>query len=181
MLFDKKLGIKKRYPHNASEKICKFYEKYLGYRQNRHLKSDLQKSREEAFLIECNDLCDVSLVDALDRLKDKPVVKNFLTMQREKGRPGRMPGILERRPTTTGADLADASTSETSGLAQNYDTSVDPTESIASSISSISLADNSKIDPDYVCEVKIKAPQKKTKRRIDRRTDCCRSGQMLHH
>lgn len=62
-------------------------DKYLGLKSNRHLGSKLQKSREDEVLVECNDLYDVSVVDALDYITDEEV-KNFLIMQRQKGRPG---------------------------------------------------------------------------------------------
>lgn len=174
MLFNQKIGIKTRQPNNAIDKIVKVYEKYLSVRQNRHVKNDLQKTREEEFIQDSNDLCDLSLVNALDLLKDKPLVRNFLAMQREKGRPGSMRKILEKMQRDTnvasGSNPVDTSVQSTSTSETNVqqgDTS-DTDASLASGTSSISLddKDNSKLDPDYVPEVKEKPPPKKKKEEL---------------
>lgn len=78
-------------------------------------------------------------------------------MQREKGRPGSMRNILERLKQNTSASPVDTSVQSTSSAEANIQSSVDA--SIASSLSSISI-------PDYVSEVKEKAPPKKKERRI---------------
>lgn len=90
------VGIKTRDPYNAADKICRLFEKYMSLKGNRHLRSQVHKDREIAFLEECNNLCDVSLVNALDVMTDE-LVKKFLQMQRQKGRPGSMREILERQ------------------------------------------------------------------------------------
>lgn len=138
------------------------------------MKSELQNSREKAFLEDCEDLCDLSLVDALDLLKDKPTVRNFLSMQRAKGRQGSMRGILERIRQSTSATVSDSNPADTSvqSSIETSNTSIQPSESsdvegsLVSGTSSISIADNSRNDPDYVPEVKEKPPPKKPKEEL---------------
>lgn len=114
-------------------------------------------------------------MNALDLLKDKPMVRNFLTMQREKGRPGSMRNILERLQQNasvrvSGASPVDTSVqSESSGEASIRSSEVSVDVSRTSSLSSISLSDSTKEkkkDPDYVSEVKEKAPPKKKKEEL---------------
>lgn len=170
-----KVGIFTRTPANATDKVVRIYEKYNGLKTNRHLKSNLQKTREADFLLECNDLCDVSTVDALDTIKDEEV-KNFLRMQRQKGRPGSMRSILDNRlqsgtttpaPGAGGADMSSESLGSTeSSVRSSTDASI---ESLTSSLSSISVVDKTdKKDPDFFHK-SIAPPKKKKTELIDER------------
>lgn len=159
------------------------------------MKNQVQKVRETAFLEECNDLCDVSLVDALDKITDDDV-KNFLIMQRKKGRPGSMSNILAKKQqrgttfgptTTTGATISTSSgTVDTSTSVRSSTGTVDNSaQDLTGSLSSISLADDSRKDPDYVPDVKA-PPKKKKQDLVDERIasvldKCCISGRCAVH
>ncbi len=122
----------------------KLYEKYKGLKQN--LKSPLQKQREDDFLATFDDLFDLSDPNALELLKRKPVIRDFLIKQQQKGRPGTMDAILAQREKAAAQlpvpDLGISTTSSHSSFAEGE------VSSLTGSISSISI-DESKVDPDY--------------------------------
>lgn len=193
LLLYEKVGIFTRTPNNATDKIVRTHEKYNGLKSNRHLKSNLQKSREADFLLECNDLCDVSTVDVLDTMKDE--VKNFLRMQRQKGRPGSMQSILAKKQksgttTTAGAeaDMSDESLRSLESSVENpLESSTDASiQSLTSSLSSISVVDKrDKKDVNYFHE-SIVPPKRKKLELIDERIaaalyKCAVSGRCVVH
>lgn len=126
-------------------------------------------------LEECNDLCDVSLVDALDKLTDEEV-KTFLKMQRQKGRPGSMSSILTRLqdtttssgPDTSQQSLSSAETSAVPPAETSAESSVDSSrDGLSGSLSSISIVDDTRKDPNF--DAKEKAPSKSKEELIDER------------
>lgn len=78
-------------------RLLKLYDKYKSFKNNRHLKSALQKQREDEFVSTFDNLFDVSDPNALDALRRKPLVRDFLIKQKEKGRPGTMDAIWHNK------------------------------------------------------------------------------------
>lgn len=77
---------------HAVDKIMKLHEKWLGVFKSSTRKSEAQTAKEQAFVATFNDLFDIASADALDKIKNEED-KQFLLMQRQKGRPGAMIGI----------------------------------------------------------------------------------------
>lgn len=107
------------------------------------------RSRGEAFLVDCNDLCDVSTVDALERTNDQDV-KRFLEMQRQKNRPGSMKSILAKAqeggpgPSSSNSNTnPTATTPSADNSNQSSVRSFIESSRELSSLSSISLVDDS--------------------------------------
>lgn len=82
-----------RNEHKSTEKLMKLYERWRNIRKTAPTKrSKVQKKVADKFVEGLDDLFDIASNDALDIIKiDED--KEFLEMQRKKGRPGCMAGI----------------------------------------------------------------------------------------
>lgn len=77
---------------HAVDKIMKLHQKWLGVFKSSTRKSEAQTAKEQVFVDTFNDLFDIASADALDKIKNE-TDKQFLLMQRLRGRPGAMIGI----------------------------------------------------------------------------------------
>lgn len=163
------------------DKLIKLYDYYKNLKITRSSKSKLQSDREAEFIENSNDLFDVSDYNVLDIIK-RPESKEFLVMQRQKGRPGTMEAILAQRkaapsPLVPNPDISsDASSIQSSENSASIHSRASNVRSITESLSSISVVDDTKNDPDFTLDEV--APKKKKQELIDERVvsvlDKCR-------
>lgn len=109
-----------------------------------------QKNREAAFLLECNDLCDVSQIDFLDIFEDEEL-RNFFIMHLQKGRPGDMRSIVVKRQSGVTVTPSLETTTTIDDSTTSKEASVDASvQSVTSSLSSIFVQEKSdKNDRDF--------------------------------
>lgn len=82
-----------REEHKCVDKLLKLYEKWKTIQKTvADKRSNIQKQAADTFLENLDELFDIATVDALDKIR---IVKDrqFLEMQRQKGRPGCMAGV----------------------------------------------------------------------------------------
>lgn len=111
----------------------------------------MQQKREDDLVASFDDLMDLSDPNALNVLKKKPLVRDFLIKQQQKGRIGTWDAILAQQqragtstsPTTVPTPEPDLSASTVSSIAES------DVQSMTGSMSSISIDDSTK-DSNYV-------------------------------
>lgn len=92
-LFWQQARIPVREDHKSVDKLIKLYEKWKVVQKTiSHKRSDAQKNAVKTFVENLDDLFDISTADALETMKIEED-KQFLEMQRQKGRPGCMIGV----------------------------------------------------------------------------------------
>lgn len=82
-----------REEHKITEKLLRLYDKWKNIQKTGPIKrSSAQKKIADEFVESLDDLFDIATSDALETIKIAED-KQFLEMQRQKGRPGSMAGI----------------------------------------------------------------------------------------
>lgn len=77
--------------HRSIEKILAIHGQWQTLFKTSKRRTDNQQQKETAFMDDLNDLFDIAAFDALERIMEED--KQFLILQRQKGRPGSMAGI----------------------------------------------------------------------------------------
>lgn len=77
--------------HRSIEKILAIHGQWQTLLKTSKRRTDNQQQKETAFMDDLNDLFDIAAFDALERIMEED--KQFLILQRQKGRPGSMAGI----------------------------------------------------------------------------------------
>lgn len=79
--------------HKSIDKLLKMYDKWKSIRKTpQEKRSNAQKQVAETFISSLDDLFDIATANAMETIKIEDD-RNFLAMQREKGRPGCMAGV----------------------------------------------------------------------------------------
>lgn len=105
LIYWKKARLPTHDPSYCSKKLKKLYDFWRTLEKNKSRNSDLHKQRRQDFINELNDLFDIAHVNAMSIIKINDD-KKFLTLQRQRGRPGCMLGLdlkldaLEKRKET---------------------------------------------------------------------------------
>lgn len=92
MLFWDKARIPTRKECHCIDQLIDIYNNWSAIRKSKSRRNGLQERREKEFRDNLDDLFDIAHVNALECMKNQ-ADKEFLTRQREKGRPGCMLGI----------------------------------------------------------------------------------------
>lgn len=92
LLFWRKARIPTKYHCDIVRKIKKLYDNWRSLEKNKSRNFLTQQTNENSFKNHLNDLFDIAHENALDIIKIEED-KNFLTLQRQKGRVGCMGGI----------------------------------------------------------------------------------------
>lgn len=90
LIFWQQARIPTREPHKCSEKLLKLYEEHRNIQKS--AKAAKPHSKADAFIASLDDLFDIASANAMEIIKIEED-KQFLTMQREKGRRGCMAGV----------------------------------------------------------------------------------------
>ncbi|KAL4143575.1 hypothetical protein QTP88_005893 [Uroleucon formosanum] len=92
LIYWKKARLPTHDPSYCSKKLKKLYDFWRTLEKNKSRNSDLHKQRRQDFINELNDLFDIAHVNAMSIIKINDD-KKFLTLQRQRGRPGCMLGL----------------------------------------------------------------------------------------
>lgn len=124
LLFWQKSNIQTRHLKDCIDKLENLYEQWRKLQKNAsRATSEAQKTKVEAFKLIFDDLFDVAHQDAL--IKSAKEDREFLLLQRQKGRPGCMGGVdmnfvraVERREKRRSDEMARLSQSQHMGEMQ---------------------------------------------------------------
>lgn len=90
--FWEKARIPSQDPTRCADKVEKLYEVWKNLNKKSAGESEMHRKNVEAFIEGLDDLFDIAHAFALTQMKNEED-KDFLTLQRQKGRPGSMMGI----------------------------------------------------------------------------------------
>lgn len=91
-LFWNKARIPTQLPKHAILKIEKLHDEWKNLQKSSSRKSKTQEEKEIAFKSKLDNLFDIAAADALSTMTNSEDIQ-FLTLQRQKGRPGCMGGV----------------------------------------------------------------------------------------
>lgn len=92
VIFWQKARIPVREPQHCICKLEDIYKKWRMLQKNSNRKTDVQRNKENAFTDTLDDLFDIAHANALSTIKIAED-REFLTAQRQKGRPGYLAGV----------------------------------------------------------------------------------------
>ncbi len=94
-IFWQKARIPTKRSDHCVEKLLKVYDEWKGLQKNLTRGAGKDKEKRDIFVDNMDDLFDIAHSEAVEQLKNEED-KNFLILQRQKGRPGSMLGVDQK-------------------------------------------------------------------------------------